>query len=293
MTDVDIIVWDVGRGDAIFVDGPDENAMIDLGKHPNGFSPSEHMSSEGVNNIGFLLISHPDEDHIRDIVNFFDEYSPKTLRRPKAANPYIKHRKDNIYPQKEDYQEIAGKYLEIDDHFSGSVSVSPRSAERNEGLTFTSYSHDPEDVGITPADELGPDEDPNINDLSFLTVMEYSGFKLLTMGDLEDDAIEQLLEKSHVQSRVSGTDVLIAPHHGLDSSFTPELFKHISPELVAISDAGGTDASASSKYSNQAEGKLVERRNGSNKEKSVISTRNNGVLKFQIYSDGSYKAIID
>jgi len=293
MADVEVFMWDVGRGDATLIMGPEENAIIDLGKHPNGFSPSKHIASEGIDDIGFLLISHPDEDHIQDIVNFFEEYSPTTLRRPTSATPYIEHKRQNVYPNNDRYQEIARKYLEIDERYSGSVSVSPKSENRNSGLTFKSSSHDPEDIGIPAVDELESDDDPNINDLSFLTVMEYNGFKLLTIGDLEDDAIEQFLDKSYIQNRISGTDILIAPHHGLDSSYTSELFEYISPDLVAISDAGGTDASASSKYSDQAEGKTVELRNGSDKEKYVISTRDNGVLQFKVHSDGSYKAIID
>lgn len=286
-------MWDVERGDAILIKGPEENAVIDLGKHRSGFSPTEQMQRHGVEDVEFLLISHPDEDHIKDIVTFFEEYWPNTLRRPKATTPYIKHRKENLYPDKEEYQEIAGRYLEIDDHYTGSVSVSPSSEERNKGLTFTSYNLDPDDVGITPAGELDDDEDVNLNNLSFLTVMEYGDFKLLTMGDLEDDAIEQLLKKSYVRSAISDTDVLIAPHHGRTSSYTSKLFEEITPDIVAVSDAAGVDSSAVSSYSDRAFGKVVQTRDDDYETRSAITTRSDGVLYFRIDEDGSYKTIID
>lgn len=292
MTDVQVYIWDVERGDAILVKGPKENAVIDLGQHRNGFSPTEQMQSHDVSDIGFLLISHPDEDHIKDIANFLDEYSGFTFRRPKKACPYIEHRRENLYPNKESYQEIAEAYLEIDS-WSGDVPVSPSDSDRNAGLTFASYNLDPDDAGIKPADELDDDEDVNLNNMSFLTVMEYNGFKLLTMGDLEDDAIEQLLEKSYVRSAISDTDVLVAPHHGRQSSYTSELFEEISPDIVAISDAAGVDSSASSEYSDQASGKVVQTRDDEYKTRYSITTRNDGVLYFGVDEEGTYKTVID
>ncbi|MGQ3331248.1 ComEC/Rec2 family competence protein [Halorubrum sp. FL23] len=292
MTDVQVYIWNVERGDAILIKGPEENVVVDLGQHSNGFSPTEQMQSHGVSDVGFLLISHPDEDHIKDIPNFLDEYSGFTFRRPKKARPYIEHRKENLYPNKESYQEISEAYLEIDS-WSGDVPVSPSDSDRNAGLKFNSYNLHPDDLGIKPADELDDDEDVNLNNLSFLTVMEYNGFKLLTMGDLEDGAIEQLLEKSYVRRAISGTDILVAPHHGRQSSYTSELFEEISPDIVAISDAAGVDSSASSQYSDQTSGKIVEKRDGNYKTRYSITTRNDGVLYFGIDDDGSYKTIID
>jgi competence protein ComEC len=293
MSDVQVYIWNVEHGDAILVKGPDENAVIDLGKHSNGFSPTEQMKSHGVENIGFLMISHPDEDHIKDITTFFDEFSPNTLSRPKAATSYIEHRAENVYPDKDEYQKIANKYLDIDDHYSGEVGVSPTSSDRNQGLTFKSYKLSPTNIGLSPAGELSNDDGGNINSLSFLTVMKYGAFKLTTMGDLESDAIEQLLEKTHIQDRIKGTDVLIAPHHGRNSSYTADLFDVISPDIVAISDAGGTENSAADKYSDQATGKSVERRNGDNKRKNRITTYSDGVLYLGVDEDGSYSVIID
>lgn len=292
MTGVQIYIWDVERGDAILVKGPEENVVIDLGQHRNGFSPTQQIKNHGVDDIGYLRISHPDEDHIKDIVEFLDEFSGFTFNRPKSARPYIEHRKENLYPEKESYQEIAEAYLEIDS-WSGDVPVSTSSEDRNAGLTFNTYKLSPNEISLKPADELGPDEDVNLNNLSHLTTLEYNDFKLLTMGDLEADAIEQLLEKSYVRSAISGTDVLIAPHHGRTSSYTSKLFDEITPDIVAISDAAGVDSNASSQYSNQASGKRVERRNNGYATRFSITTRNDGVLYFGVNEDGSYTTIID
>jgi competence protein ComEC len=293
MTDVQVYIWDVERGDAILVKGPEENAVIDLGKHRGGFSPTEQMQQHGIEDIGLLLISHPDEDHIKDITTFFDKYSPITLYRPRKARPYIEHRKENLYPDKEEYQEIAGKYLEIDDRYTADVAVPVSSSDRNDGLTFKTENLSPHEAGIKPSEELDDDEDVNMNDLSFLTVMEYNGFKMLMMGDLEDDAIETLLDRSKVRRLIQDTDVLVAPHHGRKSSYTGELFEEITPDIVAISDAAGVDSSASSQYSDQASGKVVKTRDDDYKTRYSITTRNDGVLYFGVDEDGSYKTIID
>lgn len=292
MTDVQVYIWDVERGDAILIKGPDENAVIDMGKHSSGFSPADQIERHGVSDIGYLSVSHPDADHINDIVNFFDKFDPTIFGRPKSATPYIEHRKDNIHPNDNEYQEIAGKYLEVTNRYSTSPTTSVGSSARNSGLTFTSHTLTPREAGIKPANRLGSDEDPNLNDLSRLTIMEYGNIKLVTAGDLESDAIEEILEKDGVKGDLKGTNILIAPHHGRSSSYCSELFNHMSPDIVAISDAAAGSTNASSRYSNQASGATVERRNGGTTTRSAITTRNDGVLYFGINEDG-YNVVID
>jgi competence protein ComEC len=292
MVDVQVYIWDVERGDAILIKGPDENVVIDMGKHSSGFSPAEQIERHGVSDIGYLSVSHPDADHINNIVEFFNKFDPTTFGRPKSATPYIEHRKDNIHPNDDNYQEIAGKYLEVTNRYTVSPTTGVGSSSRNSGLTFKSYNLTPTEVGIKPARMLDNDEDPNLNDLSRLTIMEYGGFKLVTAGDLETDAIEEILKKDGVQDDLEGTNVLIAPHHGRTSSYCSELFNHITPDIVAISDAAAGSTNASSRYSSKATGITVERRNGNPTTRSTITTRKDGVLYFGI-DETEYKAIID
>jgi competence protein ComEC len=113
------------------------------------------------------------------------------------------------------------------------------------------------------------------------------------MGDLESDGIKLLLEKSSVVDALKGTDVLLAPHHGRRSSYSQKLLDLTEPDIVGVSDSGGTENSATSRYGTNASGQVVERRDGGEQTRYSITTRKDGVLYFGADPDGTYKIIID
>jgi beta-lactamase superfamily II metal-dependent hydrolase len=73
--DLDIIVWKVDLGTAIFANGPKENIVIDMADREE-FSPVENLKhkkgSFDIQNLDRVIISHPDEDHIDDIEKFYE-----------------------------------------------------------------------------------------------------------------------------------------------------------------------------------------------------------------------------
>lgn len=293
--DVDIYIWDVEHGDCILIKGPEENYVIDLSKHGNGFSPSKHMSKY-INEVDALIISHPDKDHIEDILNFYEEFDPSIFARPKSATGYLKHKKENVYPDDEEYQEITDKYLEVtEERYTETPDIKLSNSRRNQGLKVKHHSLSVNEVSPPkPLGKYDEDEDPNINNLSLLTIVEYEGFKLVTCGDLQEEALEAFLEKESVRGDLKGTDVLIAPHHGRKSSYCSELFDVIAPDLVIVSDKSNIDPSktATDRYSDKAGGKWVESRNGKNesRERYCVSTRDVGYINLKIQPRGNYKA---
>ncbi|MDR5657707.1 MBL fold metallo-hydrolase [Halodesulfurarchaeum sp. HSR-GB] len=293
MAAVEIYIWDVERGDAIFIKGPERNAIIDLGQHANGFSPSRHIHTQhGVDSVDYLVLTHPDEDHIEDLPEFQSYFSPEVVARRDEADKYIRRRKNDLYPDRSHYQAVTEAYLTLTDTYDQRATFSPSKPSWNGGLTFSHHILSLEEAGTAPIEGLTDNETVNLNNLSILTVLEFGSFKLVTAGDLEKEAIETLLQKSSVQDDLRGTDVLIAPHHGRESSYTPKLFKYTTPDLVAISDAKAGSTNASQKYSAQATGATVFRRSGSTTSRSVVTTRQDGVIDLGIDDDG-YRVRID
>lgn len=295
--DVDIYVWDVEHGDCFLIKGPEENLVVDLSQHRNGFSPSRNMA-QYIDEVGTLIISHPDRDHIEDILNFYDEFDPGTFVRPKAATKYLKHKKENVYPNDETYQQITAKYLEItEERYTVTPTQGISSEQRNQGLTVDTHSLS--EYQISPPKLLSEYDDgqsPDINNLSLLNIIEYNDFKLVTGGDLKKKAIENLLEDSEVQKDLYGTDVLIAPHHGRRSSYCGKLFDIITPDLVIVSDKSDVDSSktATDSYSRQAGGKWVESAGGNleSKTRYCMSTRDVGYINLEVDSAGGYNVYI-
>lgn len=288
--DIDFVFWDVEHGDAMFIDSPKANIVVDLGQHKNGFSPTEYISNNGVDRVEWLIISHPDKDHIRDIAIFDNQFDISLYSTPDEVAPYIKHKKEYSSPNDEVYQTISSKFLDFEDRRDSHLEPPIELGQ----LRVHEFSLSPAELGITPAQQLSVEEkSPSLNNLSLLNIFEYNGFKLTTMGDLEENGIELLLDRADVRRALQGTDVLVAPHHGRDSSYTSRLFDYITPEIVAISDAGGTEYSASQKYSHQATGKTVEHREGDSTVRNVVTTRKDGAIYVGVNSSSDYQVTIE
>ena len=64
------VIWDVGHGLCIWIQTPKgHHHWIDCGAETeNDFSPAEHVNSKhGVKTIDYLIITHPDADHLREL----------------------------------------------------------------------------------------------------------------------------------------------------------------------------------------------------------------------------------
>jgi len=263
-----IVVWDVQHGHAIYFQTPGgQDFVIDLGTGSYGdsdyeFSPLLHLKGKyDVVQLDGVIITHPHRDHLDDIFNF-DELSSRVLYRPKHLS------EDDIREgnRRED-AEIIDKYLEINRRYSSPVDsdTDPFLANNNGGAQIDTFI--PRSCATS-----------NLNNHSIVTVISCAGSKIIIPGDNEPPSWNELLEHQSFVSAIEGTDILLAPHHGRESGFSSELFKHISPYLTIISD-GPSDTSASDKYSNNSSGWAVHKRSGGTEKRKCVTTRKDGVIE--------------
>lgn len=269
---LDIRMWDVGLGDAIWANAASRDVIIDMGA--TSFSPLEHVESKtGVRTVDLMIVTHPHEDHIRDVVRYDDlDLRVSHLRRNKAHDALLE---DKIEEEDDDhYLEIAGSYEVFVSKFTGPASIDPASEDFAEGATFRSFQLDRTDVD-------GP-RYKQMNNLSLITVIERYGFKLVTAGDLMTQGIETIIDdREDIMAAIADADVLIAPHHGRDSGYVNEFVDHIDPHIVFISDKpdNGNNASA---YNRKPTGvRVLNERTGevSDDPRNAITTRNDGRLR--------------
>ena len=82
---------------------------------------------------------------------------------------------------------------------------------------------------LHPSEPRGTDSD---NNQSCVLKVSAAGASVLLTGDIESEAEYQLLTQQRTQLRA---DVLIAPHHGSDTSSTPGFVQAVAPRHVVIS----------------------------------------------------------
>lgn len=268
---MELIIWDVQHGSAAYLKTPaGKHIVIDLGtgnysNGETGFSPLKHLKSKyQIKQLDEVIITHPHTDHIDDIMNF-DSLNPKILTRPKHLT---KEDIKKANPSKDQHK--VEKYLDINQRYSVPVEdyENPGIAENNGGVTINTF---------VPS----KCETSNINNHSIVVLIEYLGVKILVPGDNEAVSWKELLERKDFLDAIKNIDVFVASHHGRESGYYSELFKHFSPELVIVSDGTVQETSVTDKYSKNAKGWNVYKRSENEKyayKRQCVTTRNDGTI---------------
>ena len=282
------ITWNVQHGSAAYIQTPNgKRIAIDLGAGADedaSFSPLLYLKREwGISQLDLVVITHPHLDHIEDILNF-DNLNPRTLIRPAHLTD------DDIWAGKGEagleIQQTIAKYIEINSRYIYPCSPqdNPLTPANNGGVSFQVFS--PCQSSTT-----------NLNNHSIVIVMEYGGVKFLLPGDNEPPSWDELLARPDFKEAIAGVHVLVAPHHGRESGFHSELFKHFKPLITIISDGRFLDTSATSRYSSVTKGSEIGRQNGIREERKCITTRKDGSIYVEVnrnlYGQSFLNVIVD
>jgi len=279
-----ITFWDVQHGNAAHINTPNgTDIVIDLGvgsfdNSNRTFSPLRYLKSQGVHSLDGVIITHPHTDHLDDIFNF-DGMSPRVLRRPRHLT------EDEIRGgNPEEDENVIDKYLEVSNRYTGGVGTgeNPFDAANNGGVTLQSFY--PTACGRS-----------NLNNHSNVTLVSYCGIKVLIPGDNQNASWNELLEKPAFAAAISGTDLLLAPHHGREEGFCEALFEAIGkekPRLTVVSDGSLCDTSAHDRYRAKTYGWTVHYRNGE-KKRYCLTTNSDGVVRIAIGQNGNGRSFLD
>lgn len=265
---LDLRLWDVKRGTAIWADAADKDVFIDMGA--SDFSPLKHLSDRyGVREINYMIVTHPHQDHIEDIVRYENlDLRVSTLCHNSATTPLLEANIDE--EDDETYLNIATSYQEFLTRFTEPSSIDPTSGDWAQGATFTTFCLNAENVSGSRY--------KNMNNLSVMTVVKRAGFKLVTAGDILKSGLETMMEDSEVREAVADADVLIAPHHGRESSYHSEFVDKVDPQITLISDKSDDGNNHDAYY--QCSGTVVyNERNEEPVKRNVLTTRQDGRLR--------------
>lgn len=210
---------DVGQGDCCFLETPrGANWLIDGGSGSvsglGRYRLLPFLRSQGVNQLDYVVISHPDSDHISGVRELLTLLPVKRLLLSDAA-----------------YGEEAGARLAQEAAAAGAeVILFGRGDRIKEGeleliCLSPSKLRDEEGKSVdSTAGQTGSNAD------SLVLHLRYRGFSALFTGD-----IPAKVELEVLPELVSGLTVLKAAHHGSGSSSCPEFLRGLSPALTIIS----------------------------------------------------------
>lgn len=201
---------DVGQGDAILLsyteDGHTEYALIDAGDNDKGTAVQKYLQDEGVDRLKYLILTHPDADHIGGadvVITKFDI--------------------DNIY-------------------MSSATKDTATYRDVIDAMEYKRYSWSTPEVGDTF--ELGSAEleimassggYKDVNNDSLVVKATYGDSSFLFMGDAEFEREEELIDRFGLYDSALDVDVLKAGHHGSYTSSSNEFIGAVTPEWTVIS----------------------------------------------------------
>ncbi|SDA42458.1 ComEC/Rec2 family competence protein [Methanobrevibacter millerae] len=262
METLNIKIFDLNRGNSVFIKtSNDRTILFDIG----GDIPVDYLYENNID-LDCLIISHPHKDHIKGLLKL-DEYN--MCPRIFVGNKYFP---DELYENllsnaSDDDKKIYEKYMAMVNFYNAPISKELKFENPNNwgGLEFLTYC---------------PKEKNNseVNYYSLALLIKFYDAKILLMGDndlnniseIKDD--EDYMELKHV-------DILLAPHHGLDSYFDLEFVSHLNPLLTIISDKSD-ESSAREKYYNKTRGLIV-----GGEQRRCLTTRNDGDIFVDYYHD--------
>lgn len=205
---------DVGQGDCTLFQTPKGSVLIDCGEPEYGETIIEYLSAQGVEELEYFIITHPDEDHMGSAAYVLENIRVKNF----------------VMNGKEKSTVFFTKALDVVERLKKEGRLNPIIAAP--GDVFT--------VGALQMRILGPYRldfsEADSNNGSLIIHATYGERAFLLTGDAEEEGEEDLLY--HHKNELE-CDVFAAGHHGSKTSNSQELLEAAKPAYVVISCGEG------------------------------------------------------
>ena len=258
-----ILTFDVKHGNCHAIWSPSGKlVVIDIGTSDD-FSPMKWMKSQNITTIDYLILTHPHDDHLRGFTEL-DGMAVKVFHRPRNIPTNLIAELD---------ADLKNAWERYDAHYIAPVQDACKfydvSSAAFDGLSLQFFG--------------GKSDSVNLNNFSVVTVLDYAGLKVVFPGDLENLGWTDLLKNDAFKRAIQGTNILVAAHHGREAGWCAELFDHISPQLILVSDHSETETSYVASYSQKARGaKVSSKATNEIRSRNVVSTRDNGHIDINV-----------
>lgn len=252
---------DVGQGDCIFIEFPDDTVMlIDSGDRNNDDAAyiTGYLEERDVTVIDYLMLTHSDSDHVGNMVQVLDAFEVE-----KAYVPYIEEGviTSNVYNNfvaalnAETYKTEGGgtAACEIEISQMGELIESENETDKFFMAFLSPSEKNMPDGEYEKLNSKKPNGDSVAkNAVSPITYLEYMGKRLMFTGDVTGKPAERVMERYNTGvyrnmfpngegyysvDLSGGVDVYKVAHHGssLDDCNSAAFLQFVNPEYSVIS----------------------------------------------------------
>ena len=198
---------DVGQGDAILITTPEGNILVDTSEKGAQNELDRYLKSAGVESIRYLVLTHPDADHIGNATYIIENYAVKTVVMSEYANATTETFEKMI--DTIEARQIGVLFLGVGDSFElGGV----------------------QNYVLAPAKDY---DDSNENSLVIRS--SFGESVVMLTGDAEHESESDIVGGGNWNKATLKSDILKVGHHGSNSSTTEEFLDAVSPQYAIIS----------------------------------------------------------
>lgn len=195
---------DVGQGDATLIQTKEKSALIDAGNNRRGEDVVEDLKKRGIDHLDYLILTHPDSDHIGG--------ADYVLRAFSVGEVLLPEEEKDTQTYREVIEEIEKKEIPV------------RQPEVGENMNLGDAR-----MTILSPFRIG-EEDSNQSSIGVKLVHGKKSFVMC--GDADVEMEEEMIRKF---SNSLECDVLKCSHHGSSTSTSSKFLKYTNPTWAVIS----------------------------------------------------------
>ncbi|MBP5209932.1 MAG: MBL fold metallo-hydrolase [Clostridia bacterium] len=225
----EIHMIDMGQGDSILLSTAEGYMLIDAGDNNNASRQAivDYLNGKGVAELEWLVLTHPDADHIGGAKKVIETYHVKRVLLSDRTNSTATY--NNMIQAILDSEGTEVYIIETDDTLSTDPTVT--ATIWHAGQTFS--------LGDVDFKVLGPISTPSSNNnASVVLQMQFGATSALLTGDMEEAEIADVMA---TYAAYIPCDLLKVGHHGSRNANTQALIEAAHPTYAIISCGEGND----------------------------------------------------
>lgn len=211
-----VIFFDVGQGDAIFIETPQKHQiLIDGGPTPAILEKLGQEMPFWDRSIDLIILTHPERDHLAGLIEILKRYRVESILWTGVLRNSSEFREWKNLIEEENNQGATVKIVQAGQKINCS---SPSIKHCSIGILY-------------PLENLEGKEVKDSNNTSIIAKLVFERVSFLFTGDIYKSIEKELLDEGIDLN----SDVLKIPHHGSKTSSSNEFIREISPKIAVIS----------------------------------------------------------
>ena len=269
---------DVGQGDSALINLPNgKKIMIDCGSRTDFATGSikSFLQKANVDKIDYLILTHPDEDHVGGAINLINDISVGQLFVPLVYSQDLFPVYDsviNLCEEKQIPRVVSERsVIEKGEDFSVSILSPANWSEIQSSYRDFNLADNPTET--------------QTNDISAVVFIEYKGVSFLFTGDISNKQEQKILANYqngvYANTNLSEIDFLKVAHHGSADSSSEKFLNLLKPSNAIISVGGDNIFGHPSKST-------LNRILNSNPNCNILRTDSKGTILVSVDNKGEY-----